>query len=129
MGWLIVGIALLIIGFSIAIYEDFEDGSGVFILPGILITVILSIIIIDTSVNQYQDYQSHYETYVQISNRVESTETSIFDDDELMEDIKNYNDDIYEAKNEGFMTKFLHNKRLKDLDYIEIEGFIIDKED
>ena len=132
MGWLIVCDFLIILGIVIISATDDEDVAS-FVIPIMVVEIIVAIILIFTTfhfnsnTNQYYQYQQQYEEYIELGERVKQSE-NVFDDKMLLKDIRDYNSSIYAAKNESFMTKYLHNQRYKDLDYIEIEGMKIEKD-
>lgn len=107
-------------------------------VPAVIVTIIASIVvlwnaidILDARTDVYYRYQYQYEQYVSICDEIKDCEDSnMFENEELMKKIRNYNADIYKAKNETFMNKYTHNQRFKDLEYIEVEGLVINpKED
>ncbi len=130
MGWMIIGIIIAIIAIAICCY--FFDYSGT-AASAAVVAIIASIVvfwnainILDARTDVYYRYQYQYEQYVSICDEIKDCEDSnMFENEELMKKIRNYNADIYKAKNETFMNKYTHNQRFKDLEYIEIEGLAI----
>ncbi len=130
MGWMIIGIIIAIIAIAICCY--FFDYSGT-AASAAVVAIIASIVvfwnainILDARTDVYYRYQYQYEQYVSICDEIKDCEDSnMFENEELMKKIRNYNADMYKEKNETFINKYTHNQRFKDLEYIEIEGLAI----
>lgn len=131
MGWMIIGILITITAIIICGCCMLEHGgvAGISVVIAIVASIIvlwnaIDILVARTSV--YERYQYQYEQYILICDEIEDCgDSNIFENEELMKKIRNYNAEIYKAKNETFMNKYTHNQRFKDLEYIEVEGLVI----
>lgn len=130
MGWLILGIVIFIIGIILCILFDDEVGTVVgtiTIVIGLCFIIWNGISIIEAQSGVYEEYQYQYEKYVTICDDIINCgDSNMFENEELMKEIRNYNAEIYKSKNENFMNKYTHNQRFKELEYIEVDGLVID---
>lgn len=125
MGWLIIGILFLVLSIVLLVTEIDEEGILSGVLMGVSVFVLIFTIIGLLCVNcgKDSDYNNMYTERATLIERVNQYENKDYLlDEELIDDINYYNSQIHAAKNEGFMTKFLHNPRYKELDYIKVDG-------
>jgi uncharacterized membrane protein len=126
MGWFLVCIIFTILYYILLWKTNVDDGFAIgigLITFGLALILLASMII--SGFADAKDYQSHYKTYQELSTYISTVEDI---EPSKYEEISVYNADIYTAKNEGFMTKYLHNPLLKELPYIEGTGMEVIEE-
>lgn len=72
-----------------------------------------------------KEYQEKYSQYTVIEHYLEEHDEI---EPYVYKEIVDYNSTVCAAKNEGFMTKGLHNKYYKKLPYIEKDGIVLFEE-